>query len=71
MLYKGGGSMRINRIAFVTALVKQDLKMVDLEKITGVSRCTLSAIKAGKSCSKETANKLIAVLGQEIVESEK
>ncbi|MBM6897763.1 helix-turn-helix transcriptional regulator [Pseudoflavonifractor capillosus] len=62
--------MRINREKFVVALVRHDLNGNELAERAGVSRGTVTAVKNGKSCSKETAKKLSAVLGQEILEKE-
>lgn len=60
--------MRIDRVKFAAALVRADLKVCELAEKTGVSRCTISSIKSGKSCSRGTARKLAAVLGPEIIE---
>ena len=50
--------MRINRERFAAALARMDLNGNQLEA------------KTGKSCSPETAEKLAAVLGREIIEKE-
>ena len=60
--------MRINRERFVMALLRLDLNGTQLAKKSGVSRGTVTAVKNGKSCSAETADKLAAVLGREIIE---
>ena len=39
-----------------------------LAELAGVSRGTVTAVKSGKSCSAQTANKLAAILGHEIIE---
>lgn len=62
--------MRIDRVAFAAALVKKDINCKRLAELSGVSRVTITSVKTGKSCSKETAEKLAAVLGQEIVKEE-
>lgn len=62
--------MRIDRIAFATALAKKDINCKKLVELSGVSRVTVTAVKSGKSCSKETAKKLAAVLGQEIIKED-
>lgn len=59
--------MRIDRVAFVTALAKKDMTSKRLAEITGVSRVTISGIRTGKSCSRATAEKLAAVLGRSII----
>lgn len=62
--------MRIERVAFVAALARKDLTITELAALSGVSRATISAIKSGKRCSKKTAEKLIAILGTDIIEKE-
>lgn len=60
--------MRIDRIKFAAALARLDLNGNQLAEKAGVSRGTVTAVRTGKSCSKETADKLAAVLGREIIE---
>lgn len=60
--------MRINRIKFATALARMDINLKRLGELSGVSRVTITAVKSGKSCSKETATKLAAVLGEDIIQ---
>ncbi|WP_298019806.1 helix-turn-helix transcriptional regulator [uncultured Dysosmobacter sp.] len=60
--------MRINRERFAAALVRLDLNGNKLAEKAGVSRGTVTAVRTGKSCSRETADKLAAVLGQDIIE---
>ena len=55
--------MRIDRIKFVTALMHTDMTIMQLSAVSGVSRCTLSAIKSGKSCSKQTVERVAKALG--------
>jgi len=62
--------MRINRERFAAALVRLDLNGKQLAKKAGVSSGTVTAVRTGKSCSKETAEKLAAVLGRDIIEKE-
>ena len=64
----GGDIVRINRERFAAALVRMDLNGNQLAAKAGVSRGTVTAVKTGKSCSKETAEKLAEVLGREIIE---
>lgn len=59
---------RINRVAFAAALARTDMNIKQLAEQSGVSRVTITAVKSGKSCSRETADKLAAVLGQRILE---
>lgn len=60
--------MRIDRVAFAAALARADLNVKRLAEKSGVSRVTITAVKNGKSCSKETAEKLAAILGSDIIE---
>ena len=66
----GGDIRRINRERFAAALARMDLNGNQLAAKAGVSRGTVTAVKTGKSCSPETAEKLAAVLGREIIEKE-
>ncbi len=60
--------MRIDRVKFVAAMARADLNGRELAKKTGVSRGTITSIRGGKSCSPETARKLAAVLGPDIID---
>lgn len=62
--------MRIDRVAFAAALARADLNVKQLAERSGVSRVTITSVKSGKSCSRETAEKLAAVLGREIIKKE-
>lgn len=62
--------MRIDRVEFAAALARADLNVKRLAEKSGVSRVTITAVKSGKSCSKSTADRLIAVLGKEILAKE-
>lgn len=59
----GGVILRIDRVKFVTALMHSDMTIMQLSAVSGVSRCTLSAIKSGKSCSKQTVERVAKALG--------
>ncbi len=60
-------SVRIDRVAFAAALAQKDINCKRLAKLSGVSRCTITSVKTGKSCSENTAEKLAAVLGRQII----
>ncbi len=51
--------MKINQNKLITLMAEQDLSVNALAKKTGISRGTLSAIRAGKTCYAKTA-KLLA-----------
>ena len=59
--------MRIDRVTFVAAMARADLNVKKLAEKSGVSKVTISAVKSGKSCSADTANKLAAILGRDII----
>lgn len=63
--------MRINRVEFAAALAREDMNIKQLSQLTGISRNTITAIKSGKTCSKATAEKLAACLGDGIIEQVK
>ena len=62
--------MRIDRVAFAAALARKDLTVKRLAELSGLSRITVSYVKCGKTCSEDTARKLAAVLGPDIMEKE-
>ena len=66
--FDGGDNVRIDRVKFAAALARLDLNGNQLAEMAGLSRGTVTAVRTGKSCSKETARKLAAVLGREILE---
>lgn len=62
--------MRIDREKLTIAMVRRDMTQKRLAELSGVSRMTITAVKGGKSCSADTAEKLAAVLGREIIKKE-
>lgn len=62
--------MRIDRVTFAAAMARADLSVKRLSELSGLSRGTITSVKTGKSCSKETANKLAAILGRDIIKEE-
>jgi len=62
--------MRICREALAVAMVRLDLNVKRLAELSGVSRGTITSVKTGKSCSRDTAEKLAAVLGRDIIRKE-
>ena len=60
--------MRIDRVKFVSEMVKRDLTQCKLAELSGVSRVTIGYIKAGKSCSDEIGLKLAKALGVDVTE---
>lgn len=60
--------MILDRVKFATALAKKDITINRLAELSGLSRMTISGVKHGKPCARETAEKLASVLGQELLE---
>lgn len=60
--------MRISRERLAAAMARLDITGNGLAELAGVSRGTVTAVKSGKSCSAQTAKKLAAILGSEIIE---
>ncbi len=54
--------MRIDRIKLKTELVKRDMRQSELTKLSGVSKGTISGVINGRSCNKETAEKIAKAL---------
>lgn len=59
--------MRINREKLAIALIRLDITGSQLAEMAGVSRGTITAVRSGKSCSAQTAEKIAAVCGQDIL----
>lgn len=55
--------MRIDRIKLITEMAKQEITINAVAEKAGLTRATVSAVKGGKSCKAETAEKLAAGLG--------
>lgn len=62
---------RINRERYAAAMARKDINGTQLMALTGLSRGTVTSVKSGKSVAKETADKLVAVLGKDILEGGK
>lgn len=59
--------MRIDRVKLAAEMARADLNVKRLSELSGLSRATVTGVKSGKSCSKDTADKLAAVLGRDII----
>lgn len=58
----GARPMKINKIKLITLMAEKNLSVNDLAGKAGISRGTLSAIKAGKTCYIKTAKALADAL---------
>lgn len=63
-------SVPMDRVAIITEMAKRNMSCNQLVELSGVSRVTITAVRNGKSCSRETAEKLAAVLGHDIIKQE-
>lgn len=55
--------MRLNRVKVKTLLAQKDMRQKDIIEISGLTRSTISAVFNGKSCAKETAEKIADSFG--------
>ncbi|MFR3728391.1 helix-turn-helix domain-containing protein [Lacrimispora sp.] len=63
--------MRIDRKKLVIAMMDRDMNANQLAELTGLSRATISGIRCGKSCAKDTLVRICGALKleqEEIVE---
>ena len=55
--------MRIDRIKLIAEMARQDININDLSEKACISRCTLSALRGGKSCTENTVKRVATALG--------
>lgn len=55
--------MRIDRIKLIAEMARQDININDLSEKACISRCMLSALRGGKSCTENTVKRVAAALG--------
>ena len=46
--------MRIDRVKLIAEMARQDIHAQELAQKAGVSRCTITAMRSGKSCCKNS-----------------
>lgn len=56
-------SVRIDRVSLIAEMARKNISCNQLVGLSGVSRVTITAARSGKSCSRETVEKLAAGLG--------
>ena len=61
--------MRVDRKKLVIAMMDRDMSTIQLAELTGLSRATISGIRCGKSCAKDTLNRINKVLGVDVTEN--
>lgn len=54
--------MRIDRKKLAVEMIEKDLNVIQLSKISGLSRATISNVRCGKSCSMDTVEKIAKAL---------
>lgn len=60
--------MRIDRVKLIAEMARQNLKVQELAELAGVSRMTITAIRGGKSCNKNSALHIARALGVDVTE---
>ena len=60
--------MRIDRIKLISEMAIQGIKVGELSEKAGVSRVTISAMRSGKSCAKNSAIHVARALGVDVEE---
>lgn len=55
--------MRIDRVKLIAKMASNNLRTQDLATLAGVSQSTVSALRSGKSCSKNTVFHVANALG--------
>lgn len=60
--------MRVDRLKIIVEMARRGLRGVELAQLAGVSRATITAIRGGKSCSRESAERIAKALGVDVTE---
>lgn len=55
--------MRIDRVKLIAEMARQNVSINELSEKACISRCTLSALRGGKSCTESTVKRVAAALG--------
>lgn len=55
--------MRIGRIKLIAEMARQNVSISELSEKACISRCTLFALRGGKSCTENTVKRVAAALG--------
>ena len=55
--------MSIGRIKLIAEMALQNVSISELSEKACISRCTLSALRGGKSCTENTVKRVAAALG--------
>ena len=60
--------LRIDRVKLIAEMARRNVTSIRLAEMSGVSRVTVSALRCGKTCTPETANKIARALGVDVIE---
>lgn len=60
--------MRIDTIKLITIMYKKGLKTGEVVEKSGLSRATVSAVRGGKGCTLDTAEKIAKALDIQVTE---
>lgn len=60
--------MRIDRVKLIAEMARRELQVNELAEKAGVSRVTITAMRGGKSCSKNSVLHVARALGVDVAE---
>lgn len=60
--------MKIDRVKLIAEMARQNIGVKQLADKAGVSRVTISAVRCGKSCGRNTALHIARALGVDVTE---
>ena len=55
--------MHIDRVKLIAEMARQNVSINELSEKACISRCTLPALRGGKSCTENTVKRVAAALG--------
>ncbi len=61
-------SLRLDRIKVISQMARLDMNSNELCGKSGLSRCTITAVRSGKKCSNTSANLIVRALGVDVTE---
>lgn len=61
-------NVRVNNITMRVEMARNRLTNDKLKEVTGISKATISAVRNGKTCSYDTAEKLAKALNLDLME---
>lgn len=60
--------MRVDRVKLIAEMARQDVRVAELAEKAGVSRCTITALRGGKSCNANSVKHVARALGVQVEE---